>query len=213
MKYFVLITAFVAMVNLGFAQTVDELLNQKKLYKKYGLLNIANNEVYLQLLKEGYGVYRDGSNTWHNIKTGELGMHTTYFNSLKAVSPIVANDQKINGCANFQAAIMKEYNKGKKEFPDAQYLSSKEKNYIIKIYQNLLDECSKSMDELNMVVTSNKVEMSDDERIKNIDRIYEGFKDKYSFILDFNNSTRILNISRQRESGQNSTLRSLYGTN
>lgn len=211
MKKLIVIAVIMGFSQVLLAQTFAEWFKQKETYRKYNAQNIVNNQIYLEVLKKGYGIYKDGTTTWNNVKNGEFGLHTTFFNSLKAVSPGVAKYPKIKGCGNFQSAIMKEYTKGKKEFPSAKYLTAAEKKYITKVYENLMEECSKSMDELEMVVTSNKVEMTDDERINNIDRIYDEYKDKYSFVLSFNNSTRILNISRQRENGQIGTLKAFYG--
>lgn len=212
MRRLSIIIGLVASMQVCHAQTLAEWFKQKSTYKKYSITNIANNEVYYQLLKQSYGVYKDGTNLWHGLKDGEFKMHTAYFDSRKAVSPTVARYQKLQTCAKLQEAILLEYKRGQKDFSGAKYLSVKEKDYIKKVYSNLLDKCSKSMDELNMVATSNKLEMSDDERIKNIDRIYDGFRDKFAFVQSFNNDTRILNLQRQRESGQTATLQSLYGT-
>jgi hypothetical protein len=195
---------------ITFGQTFAELFKQKKTYRKYNAQNIVNNQIYLEVLKKGYGIYQDGTNTWHNFKNGEFGLHTTYFNSLKAVSPGIAKYPKIKGCGDFQSAILKEYTRGKKEFTTQKSLSAKEKKYIENVYANLMEECSKSMDELEMVVTSNKIQMSDDERIKNIDRLYEGYEDKYAFLIYFNNSTRTLCQSRRQDEGQTGTLKGLY---
>ncbi|MET3114893.1 hypothetical protein AAKU52_002633 [Pedobacter sp. CG_S7] len=191
-------------------QTYDEIMRQKKTYRKYNLQNIANNQIYLQVLKQGYGIYKDGTNTWNNLRKGEFGFHTTYFNSLKAVSPGVAKYPKIKGCGDLQSAIMKEYTRGKKDFSTNKNLDTKEKKYVEGVYTNLMEECSKAIDELEMVVTSNKIEMTDDQRIKVIDKVYEGYQDKYSFIVSFNNSTRMLCLSRARDKGDTGTLKGLY---
>jgi hypothetical protein len=211
MKRFLIASLIMAGSKLSFGQTFAEWFNQKKTYRKYNAQNIVNNQIYLEVLKKGYGIYQDGTNTWHNVKNGEFGQHTTYFNSLKAVSPGVAKYPKIKGCGDFQSSIMREYTKGKKVFSSHKSLSPKEKQYIEGVYSNLLEECSKSMDELEMVVTSNKVEMSDDERIKVIDKVYAGYQDKFSFIMYFNNSTMGLCRARMQAVGDIGAVKGLYG--
>ena len=208
MKKIIIIIVLLAASNIGYAQTWGEWFNQAKTQKKYLLQNIGYNEIYLEVLKKGYGIYKDGTDTWGGIKRGDLNMHQTYYTSLKNVNPVIAKNPKVQGIANYQSMILVLYQQGKKEFASDKFLHDDEKTYITGVYQNLLTECDKSMDELKMVITNGSSQMTDDERMKRLDKIYDDMKDKKSFIAAFNNDTRILNLQRQKESIQNGTLKS-----
>jgi len=52
--------------------------------------------------------------------------------------------------------------------------------------------------------------MSDEERLKAIDAIYEDISDKYHFLSVFNKQTEILRIQREKESGDVKVLQNLY---
>lgn len=212
MKKLAVILVLTVIGRTSYAQTWGEWWNQANTQKKNLLENIANNQIYLEVLKKGYGIYRDGTNTWGRLKQGDLTMHQTYFTSLKNVNPVIAENPKVQNIAADQELILKMYQQGKREFGDARYLHTDEKSYINVVYQNLLVECGKSMDELKMVITNGQSQMTDDERLKRIDKLYDDMQDKKTFITSFNNSTRILNLQRQKESVQMGTLNSYYNS-
>jgi hypothetical protein len=51
-----------------------------------------------------------------------------------------------------------------------------------------------------MVITAGKLRMSDDERLQAIDRIYITIVGQFSFLQDFNNSTGVLSVQREKTS-------------
>lgn len=210
MKKFLLIFLLSIVSSISYSQTWSEWFKQASTQKKYLLENIANNQIYLQVLKNGYAVYRDGTNTWKGLKSGDLSMHQTYFTSLKNVNPNIANNPKVQTIALDQDQILNLYQQGKKEFSAAKFIHADEKAYINRVYQNLLIECGKSMDELKLIIINGQSQMSDDERMHHIDKLYDDMQDKKVFIISFNNDTRILNLQRQKESIQNSTIKSYF---
>ena len=61
-----------------------------------------------------------------------------------------------------------------------------------------------------MIVTANKLRMSDDERIQSIDRIYFDIENKLSFLRYFNNSTQVLVVQRAKENSEVGSMKKLY---
>lgn len=210
MKKFLLVFLLSIVSSISYSQTWSEWFKQASTQKKYLLENIANNQIYLQVLKNGYAVYRDGTNTWKGLKSGDLSMHRAYFTSLKNVNPNIANNPKVQTIALDQDQILSLYQQGIKEFSSANFIHTDEKTYIKQVYQNLLIECAKSIDELKLVITNGQSQMSDDERMHHIDKIYGDMQDKKAFIISFNNDTRILNLQRKKESLQNGTFKSYF---
>jgi len=62
-----------------------------------------------------------------------------------------------------------------------------------------------------MIITATKLRMSDDERMKAIDRIYYELEGKVVFVRSFNNGTQLLAIQRARSANDVRTLRHIYG--
>jgi hypothetical protein len=55
--------------------------------------------------------------------------------------------------------------------------------------------------------------MSDDERLKAIDQIWGEVQDQYAFLRDFNSSTSMLSMARQKEQQEIEVTRKLYDIN
>ncbi|HJP63216.1 MAG TPA: hypothetical protein VJ844_07215, partial [Mucilaginibacter sp.] len=58
-----------------------------------------------------------------------------------------------------------------------------------------------------------KLRMSDDERMRAIDRIYASSSDKLQFLRHFNRQGVLLNIQRTKDRGDTRTVKQLYGIN
>ena len=59
--------------------------------------------------------------------------------------------------------------------------------YIGQVYGNLFNQSLKGLDDLTLILTANKLRMSDAERLAGIDKIYDGMQDKLQFLRSFNN--------------------------
>jgi hypothetical protein len=55
------------------------------------------------------------------------------------------------------------------------------------------------VDELYLVITSDELQMTDDERIKRIDQLYTDMQDKYSFYQSFSEECSVLAMQRLSE--------------
>jgi hypothetical protein len=80
-----------------------------------------------------------------------------------------------------------------------------------KVYDRLLNEGLKCLDELVMVITAGNLRMSDDERLQAIDKIYLKIVEQFSFLKDLNNSTEILSVQREKDKKELDISRKLYG--
>ena len=69
----------------------------------------------------------------------------------------------------------------------------------------------KNIDALVTVLTANKLRMSDEERLKTIDGIFDSMDDKLAFLRDFNNNTTMLAIARTKEKNDANSVQKIYG--
>jgi hypothetical protein len=191
----------------SYAQTFAEWFSQGKTQKKYLLQQIAALQVYAGYLKKGHEIVGSGINTVRDIKNGELGQHTAFFNSLKAVNPGISNSAKVIDIMAFSLSISKSFN----AIGSNNYLSADDEVYISRVKSEVQSECNKDLDELLLVITSGKVEMTDDERLKRLDKVYESMKDKSAFTQSFCNQIALLIGQRRQEAGEIGTAKQLYG--
>lgn len=93
----------------------------------------------------------------------------------------------------------------------SQEISNGEMNYLVKVFNNLLEECGQIIDQLVAVLDDDYFEMRDDERIKIIDQLYDQMQDRYVFIQHFGNETIALGIQRMKDQNDVKTLREGFG--
>jgi hypothetical protein len=62
-----------------------------------------------------------------------------------------------------------------------------------------------------MIITSGTLRMSDDERLKQIDSLYEDMVDKLTFLRHFNNQTSVLGLQRTKDENQIKLTKKIYG--
>ena len=177
------------------------------------VLNIEKLTQFKQILKDmknGYRILNGGYNTIKDLSQGNFSLHKTFIDGLMQVSPIVRKYKRIGAIANYQMLLVKEYKDDLKRFKNSSLFNEKEIQYIEKVYANLFKQSLRNLDELTMVVTANKLRMSDDERLESIDRIYLDMQDKLLFLRSFNANTSVLSVQRSKEQNDVNSLRELY---
>ncbi len=197
-KIFLLASLCLAMLCSN-AQTSAEWFRQRETQKKYLLQQIAALKIYLGYAEKGYEIASKGINAVRNIKKGDFNLHRDFFVSLKEVNPKISNLAEVADIIAYQLRIVKQCKKPLQSILQSKQFTPVEINHIKKVIDRLLDECSKSIDELVMVTTDGEVQMTDDERLNRINGIYTGMQDKYSFSCLFAEEVALLSAQRSAE--------------
>lgn len=187
------------------AQTFGEFFNQKKTQKRYLMEQIAALQVYLGYAKKGYELVGSGLQAVRDISNGEFGLHHAFISSLKKVSPFVRNNAKVAEIMACQLGVMRAFN-----IRDKDMLPVSSQLYVLEVKDHLLDECFKDLEELLLVVTSGKVEMSDAHRLERLHKIYVSMMDKYAFAEDFSAQVKLLVVGGLKEQESINYLKMLY---
>lgn len=188
-----ILTTFTIQFSQG--QTFAEFFKQKKTQKKYLLQQIVALQVYLEYAKKGHSIANNGLQTIKGFTNGEFSLHNAFITSLKAVNPLVRNNFKIVEIIETQLRIKKAFGSLKSDTK----LSIGNQLYIIDVQDKVFGECGKDLEELLLVITSGKLEMSDRERLRRLDSIYESISDKYAFTLDFTGQVMMLISQTEQE--------------
>ena len=173
--------------------------DQKQKQFKRLMEQIAANKVYIEYLEKGYNIARDGLHTIRDIKRGDFNLHLDYFNSLKAVNPRIKNWTKVAQIISYKVRIINDTRKTLNGIHEANQFTNIELDYCKRVFDNLLNECVKNIDELMIVITDGKTEMKDDERVERIDKLYTDMQDKYSFASSFSSEMGMLSMQRMTE--------------
>jgi len=174
---------------------------------------IAGLETYLKSIKSVYSTTNKGLNDVNNIKTGSFTLNQNYFNSLKNVSPAVKNDPRIKAISDLQKQIETTFNNALSWQQNKGQLSSSEISYMKSVYNNLLGECNKDLQELTVVITNGQAQMTDKARIDKIDIIYKDMQQKCSFAQSFTGKAQDLANSRMADKNTDQSLKTLYNVN
>lgn len=166
------------------------------------ILNIEKLSQFKKILsdmKKGYELLSGGYKTVKDLSEGNFSLHKTFLDALMQVSPVVKNYKRVGDIINFQMLLMKESKNGLNRFVKSGNFSEKEISYFEKVYGNLLSQSLRNLDELTIVVTADKLRMSDDERLQAVDDIYLQMQDKLLFLRNFNATSNVLALQRAKE--------------
>ena len=189
------------------AQTFAEWFSQKKTQIKYLTQQIAALEQYGSYVKQGYQITQGGWNGIGNWVKGEFDLHSAYYSSLKQVNPAIRNDPKADSIITYAQLIPQQFD----HLGGLKALDGDTRGYIGRVKTAVLTETDKDLAELQMVMTGGKAQLTDDERIKRLDAIYERVKDKLVFSGSFCNGVRMLIVQRNNSLNDINTLKNIYG--
>lgn len=167
--------------------------------RKMLLLQIAALQTYIGYAKKGYSIVKNGLNFIGDVKKGEVNLHSSYFTSLKKVNPKVKNYIKVAEIISLQIKILKVYKKTFKPLGQDDLFHGDELDYIEKTFDKLIDNCNETLDQLFIITTDTKVEMTDDQRMERIDVLYETMIEDYSFCENFSQEIEVLSLSKVKE--------------
>jgi hypothetical protein len=162
-------------------------------------------------MKTGYDILHKGYTAIKDISQGNFNLHKDFLDGLLQISPAVRKYKKIVEIIDFQVKIVKEYKGAFAEFKNSKQFTIEEIEYMGRVYGNLFNESLKKLEELTMVITAGQLRMTDDERLKAIDKIYEEVANQYTFLNEFNNSTALLSIQRDNEQREIDLMRKIHG--
>jgi hypothetical protein len=191
------------------AETFAEWWSQKSTQIKYLEQQIVALRVYGGYIKKGYQISQNGLGSISNWARGEFNLHADYYTSLRTVNPVIKNDPKASAVIRYAAAIPWQFD----QVTNLNGLTGDNKKYIGVVQQNVMDECGRDISELQLVMTSGKTEMTDDERIKRLDRLYAAMIDKYAFTLTFCSQVKMYLQQKNDEYQSTQTLKQYYGIN
>ncbi|TWR24777.1 TerB family tellurite resistance protein [Mucilaginibacter pallidiroseus] len=202
---FGILISFMVQVHLAKAQGQELqqlLLNIEKLTQLKSILTD---------MKTGYQIYQKGYSTISSLSQGNFNLHDVYLNGLLQINPAVKNYGRVAEIMSQQASLLSEYKKAYSKFRQSGSFSGGELDYMGKVYSQLVKQSLDNINELTNILTASKLRMSDDERIRAIDRIYASSTDKLQFLRYFNRNGILLSLQRTKETGDAISLKKLYG--
>ena len=207
-KTYVMLFVFL-MVSIPRANAQAQELKQLAL----NIEKLSQFRAILRDMKKGYEILTEGYNTVKDLTEGNFNLHKTFLDKLLQISPAVRNYKRVADIVESQINLVQEYGRHKNRLTSSGLFNNNELAYFNNVYDKLVDDSLKDLDELTNVLTAGKLRMSDEERLEAIDRIYVSMQEKLLFLRDFNSDTTVLAIQRARETRDVEAIRLLTGTN
>ena len=166
------------------------------------LLNVEKLSQLKNILKDmkrGYTVLLGGYNAIKDIAQGNFSLHEVFLDGLMLVSPEVKKYRRVLDIINDQKRIVWEYKAAFRQFKTTDNFNVLEIDYLGRVYKQLLDLSLDNLDQLVLIITSSKLRMSDEERLRAIDQIFDHTRDKLVFLRSFNAQALSLSFQRDKE--------------
>ena len=211
MKKLRLIAIVILLSPVACAQKAGEWTQQKKTQIKYLLRQIAALQAYALVAEKGYHIARSGLNAIGNIKKGDVSLHTEYLSSLKKVNTNVTAYTKIAGIIAMQVEMVKYCRRQRLNFSKSGEFTDEEIHYATTVFENVMAGSVSLIDELVTLTTGGTFQMNDNERIKNIDKLYDEMQDRSRFAQHFANDYNRVALQRLKEEHDVDVGRLLYG--
>jgi hypothetical protein len=189
------------------AQTFAEWWSQKKTQIRYLNQQIAALMVYGQYVKQGYQVSQNGLGSISGWAKDEFDLHRSRYSSLRQVNPAIKDDGRAVAVVNDLEAISLQLS----GLGGVAGLKLDDREYLSSVRVKVLLECDAEVSELELVTTSAKAEMTDDERLARLAQIDERVKELLSFTAGFCSRVKALVLQREQAERDLKTMRRLYG--
>lgn len=183
----------------GYAQTWEEWIRPKQTQIKYLRQQIAKLQVYLGAVREGYAIVRQGLDVIGNIKEGEFDLHDLFFSNLKRVKEPIYQLSHVSECDALQRRIRSSAFALQQYVQQAPLLSDELRAFVTRQLEGILKGLQMDLQQLQVALSSGDIELSDRERIDQIQKIHNALFQKSEFITRFTAAVRLLCERRQKE--------------
>src|SRR5665213_1012017 len=153
---------------------------------------IALLQLYIGWVDRGYKIAQEGLTKIGGIKNAEFNLHLVFFHSLSTVNPEIRKYSKIGIIISDQLFIAQHFRK----ILEIKHLTAAEASYVQTIYSNMMDACMNSLNELIDVISDDRYQMHDDERIIRLDGIYGDMQEKMALTKRFTSEVSMLSAQR-----------------
>lgn len=193
------------------AQTFREWFKQKKTQKEYLIQQISALWAYGSQLKTGYDVIKDGTGIIGGSVGSEFNLHKDYFGRLKEVDAYLLKNGKVESVIELHTEMEKQRTHVWRVLSGSDFMTGEEKQHIRTFLEGLARSSDNELQDMQIVLSPGMLELTDDERIKRLDKVYRNSQEIYR--IHKNNLPQLIAISDQRQerSRDMELLRRMYG--
>ncbi len=143
----------------------------------------------------------------------QRSLYSDYYAELGKIKSVIAKYQRIKDITLKQAALVREYKRAWSLFRQDSHFNPKELDYMQRVYSGILDASVKNLDEIMMVVSPAKTQMTDEQRLELINTASNHLDENYNDLHQFNNQGIQLSLQRSKDLNDSRSIKKLYGIN
>ena len=143
----------------------------------------------------------------------QRSLYSDYYAELGKIKSVITKYQRIKDITLKQAALVREYKRAWNLFRQDSHFNPQELDYMQKVYTGILDASVKNLDEIMMVVSPAKTQMTDEQRLELINTASNHLDENYNDLHQFNNQGIQLSLQRSMDLNDSRSIKKLYGIN
>jgi hypothetical protein len=180
---------------------------------QYYLQQISALAVYASDLKKGYSIAQHGLGAIAGIKQLEYSLHQGFFHSLDVVNPAVSRYDRVGDILSRCQEIILLLNQTSRMFTRSTGFLSSDRAFGLAVIGQLEKSCSQAVDDLMNLLTDDKLQLSDDARIRSINRLNADMVERAAFAQSFQSEMGWLALQRSGDQESAQRLQNMYGIN
>ncbi len=140
-------------------------------------------------------------------------LYSNYYTELGNIKATISKYQRIKDITLKQAALVSEYKQAWSLFKQDNHFNPQELSYMQQVYTGILDASVKNLDEIMLVVSPAKTQMTDEQRLELINKASDHLDENYNDLHQFNNQGIQLSLQRSKDLSDTQSIKKLYGIN
>jgi hypothetical protein len=223
MKKIIIVIVLVSFVTLEPSQKVlaqdpiTEIIKAgvKKVIKAVDLKiqRLQNKTIWLQ------NAQKVVENTMSEMKLNEITdwvekqrtLYKDYYDELWQVKNSISYYHRVREITSKQVQLVAEYKRAWGLFKQDKHFTGNELDYMGKVYNGILDESVKNLDQIFLVINSFSTQMSDAKRLEIINQAYNQVETNYSDLKAFNQQNVLVSLQRAKSKNDIDVVKGLYG--
>jgi hypothetical protein len=158
-------------------------------------------------------------NTLSKLKLQEISdwtqkqkdLYGKYFDELKKVKDLIAYYQRIKDITEKQARLAREYSLAWGLLRNDTHFTPQEITYMGRVYDGILSETVKNMDEVMLVAGSFRTQMTDAKRLEILNHAADRVDRNYSDLGAFTKQNAMLSLQRAHSEQEMQMVKKMYG--
>ena len=138
-------------------------------------------------------------------------LYNDYYDELYQIKALIVYYDRVKDITEKQFKIVDAYQSAWTLFKQDDHFTAEELDYMSSVYSGLMDQSSKNIDQIFLVINSFTTQMSDAKRLEIINATADQVDANYFDLMQFNQQAVILSLQRAKAQNDIDVVKNLYG--